>query len=111
MSDGGPGEGHCHNEWPALRGGLVALGAAVLFGVSTPLVQLAGAQLGAFTTAALLYGGAAIIGGLVRKPVQQEAAMRRGDLGRVAWMALLALPSARSRWPGGYSTPAGQAPR
>ena len=40
-------------RWPALRGGLTALMAAVLFGVSTPLVQLFGAGLGPFTTAAL----------------------------------------------------------
>jgi hypothetical protein len=29
-------------NWPALRGGMLALRAAVLFGVSTPLVQRAG---------------------------------------------------------------------
>ncbi|MEP7283480.1 MAG: EamA/RhaT family transporter, partial [Rubrivivax sp.] len=47
---------------PALRGGLLALLAAVLFGVSTPLVQRFGAGVGAFTTAALLYAGAAAAG-------------------------------------------------
>ena len=40
---------------PALKGGLLALVAAVLFGISTPLVQLFGAGVGAFSTAALLY--------------------------------------------------------
>ena len=44
---------------PALRGGLLALLAAALFGLSTPLVQYFGQGLGAFTTAALLYAGAA----------------------------------------------------
>ena len=73
---------------PALRGGMLALLAAGLFGISTPLVQRAGAGLGAFTTAALLYGGAALIGALLRQPVEREAALRRGDLPRLAWMAL-----------------------
>ena len=40
---------------PALRGGLLAVLAALLFGLSTPLIQRLGAGLGAFTTAALLY--------------------------------------------------------
>ena len=65
---------------PALRGGLFALAAAVLFGVSTPLVQRFGVGLGAFTTAALLYAGAALIGAWLRQPVEQEAKVRRSDL-------------------------------
>lgn len=73
---------------PALRGGGLALLAAALFGISTPLVQHAGAGLGAFTTAALLYFGAALVGALLREPVEREAAVRRGDLPRLAWMAL-----------------------
>ncbi len=73
---------------PALRGGFLALLAAALFGISTPLVQRAGAGLGAFTTAALLYAGAAMVGALMRRPVGQEAALRRADLGRLGWMAL-----------------------
>lgn len=40
---------------PALRGGLWALLAAVLFGISTPLVQHAGVGLGAFGTALALF--------------------------------------------------------
>ena len=47
---------------PALRGGVLALLAATLFGVSTPMVQRFGAGLGPFTTAALLYAGAAVVG-------------------------------------------------
>jgi len=73
---------------PAMRGGLLALLAAVLFGISTPLVQLAGAGLGAFTTAALLYAGAALMGAWLRQPVEREAALRRADLKRLSWMAL-----------------------
>lgn len=73
---------------PAVRGGLLALLAATLFGVSTPLVQRAGTGLGAFTTAALLYAGAALIGALLRQPVEKEAAVRPGDLKRLGLMAL-----------------------
>lgn len=73
---------------PAITGGLLALGAAALFGISTPLVQRFGSSLGPFTTAALLYAGAACIGALLRRPAQREAALRRSDLPRVAWMAL-----------------------
>ena len=73
---------------PALRGGLLALAAAALFGISTPLVQRAGAGLGAFTTAALLYAGAAFMGAWLRQPVEREAALRRADLKRLSWMAL-----------------------
>ena len=74
--------------WPALRGGFIALTAAALFGVSTPLVQRFGIGIGSFTTAALLYGGAALIGALLRLPVEREARLRRGDAPRLALMAL-----------------------
>lgn len=73
---------------PALPGALLALLAAILFGVSTPFVQRAGQGLGAFTTAALLYAGAACMGYRLRRPVEREAALRRDDLKRLAWMAL-----------------------
>jgi drug/metabolite transporter (DMT)-like permease len=76
------------SRWPALRGGLIALTAAVLFGVSTPLVQRLGAGIGSFTTAALLYAGAALIGALLRRPVESEARVRRSDAPRLALMAL-----------------------
>lgn len=72
---------------PALRGGALALLAALLFGASTPLVQLAGRGLGPFTTACLLYVGAAAIGALLKRPVDREAALRRDDLGRLLLMA------------------------
>jgi drug/metabolite transporter (DMT)-like permease len=75
-------------SFPALRGGLLALLAAALFGISTPLVQRAGEGLGAFTTAALLYAGAACMGAWLRRPVEREAALRRTDLKRLCWMAL-----------------------
>ena len=72
---------------PALRGGLWALLAAVLFGISTPLVQHAGVGLGAFGTAALLYAGAAAMGMLSRRPIEREARLARGDLPRLLAMA------------------------
>ncbi len=73
---------------PALRGGLIALAAAALFGVSTPLVQRFGIGIGSFTTAALLYAGAALVGALLRRPVDREARVRRSDGPRLALMAL-----------------------
>ena len=72
---------------PALRGGVLALLAAVLFGLSTPLVQLFGRGLGAFTTAALLYAGAAIVAMFMRLPPEREARLRRSDLSRMLAMA------------------------
>ena len=75
-------------RWPALRGGLIALAAALLFGISTPLVQRFGVGLGSFTTAALLYAGAALIGALLRRPVEREARVQRSDAPRLASMAL-----------------------
>jgi len=72
---------------PALRGGLLALLAAVLFGLSTPLVQRFGQGLGAFTTAALLYAGAALVALSLRQPPEREARLRRADLPRLLAMA------------------------
>lgn len=72
---------------PAVRGGLLALIAAVLFGVSTPLVQKFGAGAGAFATAALLYAGAAGAGALFRQRVEREARVVRGDFARLLAMA------------------------
>ena len=51
----------------------MALTVAVLFGISTPLVQKFGAGVGASTTAALLYAGAAVAGALLRQRVEHEA--------------------------------------
>jgi drug/metabolite transporter (DMT)-like permease len=72
---------------PAIRGGLLALLAAALFGVSTPLVQRFGVGLGAFSTAALLYAGAAAVGLLSRKRIDREASLQRADLPRLIAMA------------------------
>ncbi len=72
---------------PALRGGLLALLAALLFGASTPLVQHFGVQVGAFSTAALLYAGAAAVGAVSRRRIGQEARVLRSDLPRLLAMA------------------------
>lgn len=72
---------------PALRGGLLALGAAALFGLSTPLVQHFGRGLGAFSTACLLYAGAAAVALVLRQPPTREARLRRADLPRLLAMA------------------------
>ncbi len=65
----------------------MALLAAALFGLSTPLVQHFGQGLGAFTTAALLYAGAACAALLMRQPPEREAALRRSDSTRILAMA------------------------
>ncbi|CAN5449562.1 DMT family transporter [soil metagenome] len=72
---------------PALRGGALALAAALLFGVSTPLVQHFGAGLGPFATAALLYAGASLAGlALIRRP-EREARLLRADVPRLVLLA------------------------
>ena len=76
-------------ESPVLRGGLLALLAATLFGLSTPLVQRFGQGLGPFSTAALLYGGAALVAVFTRRGAAVEAPLRRSD-----WPRLLAMVGA-----------------
>lgn len=68
---------------PALRGGALALAAATLFGVSTPLLQLLGVGVGPFATAALLYAGAAIAGLLLQSRAEHEARVARSDWPRL----------------------------
>ena len=72
---------------PALRGDLLALASALLFGVSTPLVQIFGVGVGPFTTAALLYVGAVAVGVWTRQPAAREAALTRADLPRLVAVA------------------------
>jgi drug/metabolite transporter (DMT)-like permease len=86
MSNSSPG-GRLPPHYPAVRGGLLALIAAVLFGVSTPLVQKFGSGIGAFATAALLYAGAAVAGALLRQRIDREARVARGDFPRLLAMA------------------------
>jgi len=72
----------------AWRGGLLALGAAILFGASTPLIQRWSSDSGAFWTAALLYIGAALAGGLLRGPPTHGMSLRREHLPRLVAVAL-----------------------
>jgi drug/metabolite transporter (DMT)-like permease len=72
---------------PALRGGLLALLAAALFGLSTPLVQWAGQGVGPFSTAALLYAGAALAAAAWPRRAGREARLRRADAPRLLAMA------------------------
>lgn len=73
---------------PALKGGSLALLAATLFGISTPLVQQIGMGLGAFSTAALLFSGAAVVGASTRRPLELEARLQRSDVPRLIAMAI-----------------------
>ena len=75
------------NAWPALSGGLLALTAAAMFGLSTPLVQRFGVGLGAFTTAALLYAGATLVSLFSRRHARVEAPLRCSDARRLLAMA------------------------
>lgn len=78
-----------HAFGPAAAGGLLALLAAVLFGLSTPLVQMMGKGLGPFSTAGLLYAGAAIVGATLRRGTAREARLTRADVPRVVLVAFL----------------------
>jgi drug/metabolite transporter (DMT)-like permease len=75
-------------RWPAIQGGMLALLAATLFGVSTPLVQRAGSGVSPLFTACLLYCGAALVGLVTRRSPERDAALRRADWPRLAAMAL-----------------------
>jgi drug/metabolite transporter (DMT)-like permease len=72
---------------PALKGGLLALLAAALFGLSTPMVQSLGQGVGSFTTAALLYAGAALVAWVLKQAASREAGVRASDLPRLLAMA------------------------
>lgn len=72
---------------PALKGGFLALLAAALFGLSTPLVQGLGKGVGSFTTAALLYAGAAAVAWVLRQPAEKESGIQKNDLPRLLAMA------------------------
>jgi drug/metabolite transporter (DMT)-like permease len=86
---------------PIARGVLLAVSAAAAFGLSTPFVQLAGRGVGPFTTAALLYAGAAalavVVGGA--RPLPRWAWKRLSVMaffGAFAAPVLLAAGLARS---------------
>jgi drug/metabolite transporter (DMT)-like permease len=71
------------------RGALLAVAAAIAFGVTTPIVARAGRGVGPLATAALLYAGAALATGALRA-VSRSPGPRlvRGDLPRLLGVAL-----------------------
>ncbi len=75
------------STYPALKGGLLALLAAALFGLSTPMVQSLGKGVGSFSTAALLYAGAALVAWVLRRPAAKEAGIQKSDWPRLCAMA------------------------
>jgi drug/metabolite transporter (DMT)-like permease len=76
------------NANPLLRGGWLALLAAVAFGVTTPLIQRFGKGAGAVPTAALLYAGASLAS-LELRSRGQDAALQRRHFVRLALVALV----------------------
>jgi drug/metabolite transporter (DMT)-like permease len=72
---------------PLRAGAGIAVGAALLFGASTPFVQRFGEHVGAFTTAAFLYTGAALAS-LPGARRSVDAPLRARHLGRLAVVAL-----------------------
>ncbi len=76
------------HKFPAVKGALLAIASAVLFGASTPLVQLAGLGVNAWMTAALLYSGAAIAGFFLRSHTTDEAPLLQRHWPRLFLMAL-----------------------
>jgi drug/metabolite transporter (DMT)-like permease len=73
---------------PLAAGTLIALGSAVLFGVATPAVQRFGRGAGPFTTAALLYGGAAALSAATRGRRGREAPLAKKHLPRLLAVAV-----------------------
>lgn len=74
---------------PIATGVLLAVLAAVAFGVTTPVVAWAGRGLGPLSTAALLYAGAAAAALVVRLVAGRTGpALRRGDTGRLIAVAI-----------------------
>jgi drug/metabolite transporter (DMT)-like permease len=75
---------------PLAEGGVLAVLAAVSFGVTTPLVQRFGVGAGPFPTATLLYAGAALATlGPQRSRGEREAPVRRRHLARLVGVAAL----------------------
>jgi drug/metabolite transporter (DMT)-like permease len=74
---------------PIVIGTILAAAAAFAFGIATPFIQRLGAGLGPFTTAALLYLGAALgtLGFLPREKKLKEAAVRLRHIPRLVAVA------------------------
>ncbi len=76
---------------PIRSGVYLAALAALLFGITSPLLQRASHDAGVFTSAGLLYLGAAIasMAALGRSDVRRDAPLRRGDTPRLVGVAAL----------------------
>jgi drug/metabolite transporter (DMT)-like permease len=72
---------------PIATGTALALGSAIAFGASTPLVQHFGRGVGPFTTGALLYAGAAAVSARPGPP--RDTPLRSRDAPRLAVVTLL----------------------
>ena len=73
---------------PLAHGSLLAMAAAVLFGLVTPVVEAFGKSSGAFSTAALLYFGAALVA-IVPGARTAERAVDTRSISRVLLVAVL----------------------
>jgi len=71
---------------PVAQGSWIAMAAAALFGITTPLVKHFGVHAGPFATATLLYTGAALGAGVPRRR-PDEPAIARAQLSRLALVA------------------------
>ncbi len=74
---------------PVVVGSTFALLAALLFGVSTPFLRRFSAGEGPFTSAALLYVGAALVAFGTGQGRDYDAPLRAGHAGRVVVVAIL----------------------
>jgi drug/metabolite transporter (DMT)-like permease len=75
---------------PIATGVVLAMFAAIAFGATTPVVAWAGRGVGSFTTAALLYAGAALAAVVLRAARgPSELPLRRSDAPRVVAVAVV----------------------
>ncbi len=75
------------DDTPILRGGLLALAAAVAFGVTIPLVDVLGQGADALPIATLLYLGAAVVSVPGSRRTDREAPIRRTHVVRLVAVA------------------------
>ncbi|MEO8799306.1 MAG: EamA family transporter [Polyangiaceae bacterium] len=75
------------DDTPILRGGLLALAAAIAFGVTIPLVDVLGKGSDALPIATLLYLGAAIVSVPGSRRTDREAPIRRAHVVRIVAVA------------------------
>lgn len=89
------------NVNPIAEGTLLAVAAAVLFGIATPVIRWAGTDAGPFPTAMLLYAGAALATlPFSSRSAVREAPVRGQHVGRLVAIAMIggALAPASFAW-------------